>query len=152
MPVYIPALSVYNLGESSSWLLRLVSTPEMADELQTSRQLLSELYASCIVVAGLTLVVSYAYFLLMMMTAVPTLGTNSLADAGMIDADGYISIMSRSDDLINTAGHRLSTGRTPDGPRSKFGVREATDLENRRDRAGDNGPPSRCRSKCSRDS
>ncbi|KAI2776846.1 acetyl-CoA synthetase-like protein [Daldinia loculata] len=31
-------------------------------------------------------------------------------DAGMIDASGYISIMSRSDDLINTAGHRLSTG------------------------------------------
>ncbi|RYP02937.1 hypothetical protein DL764_005514 [Monosporascus ibericus] len=31
-------------------------------------------------------------------------------DAGMIDAEGYISIMSRSDDLINTAGHRLSTG------------------------------------------
>lgn len=31
-------------------------------------------------------------------------------DAGMIDEDGYISIMSRSDDLINTAGHRLSTG------------------------------------------
>ncbi|KAI0389640.1 AMP-binding enzyme [Xylariaceae sp. FL0594] len=31
-------------------------------------------------------------------------------DAGMINAEGYISIMSRSDDLINTAGHRLSTG------------------------------------------
>ncbi|OTB16639.1 hypothetical protein K445DRAFT_383245 [Daldinia sp. EC12] len=31
-------------------------------------------------------------------------------DAGMIDPSGYISIMSRSDDLINTAGHRLSTG------------------------------------------
>ncbi|KAI0407693.1 AMP-binding enzyme [Xylaria palmicola] len=31
-------------------------------------------------------------------------------DAGMIDGEGYISIMSRSDDLINTAGHRLSTG------------------------------------------
>ncbi|OTB09136.1 hypothetical protein M426DRAFT_316426 [Hypoxylon sp. CI-4A] len=31
-------------------------------------------------------------------------------DAGMIDPQGYISIMSRSDDLINTAGHRLSTG------------------------------------------
>ncbi|KAI8953460.1 AMP-binding enzyme [Xylaria longipes] len=31
-------------------------------------------------------------------------------DAGMIDSEGYISIMSRSDDLINTAGHRLSTG------------------------------------------
>ncbi|KAI1344751.1 AMP-binding enzyme [Xylariaceae sp. FL0016] len=31
-------------------------------------------------------------------------------DAGMVDQEGYISIMSRSDDLINTAGHRLSTG------------------------------------------
>ncbi|KAI2473274.1 AMP-binding enzyme [Annulohypoxylon bovei var. microspora] len=31
-------------------------------------------------------------------------------DAGVIDSHGYISIMSRSDDLINTAGHRLSTG------------------------------------------
>ncbi|KAI1389767.1 AMP-binding enzyme [Hypoxylon trugodes] len=30
-------------------------------------------------------------------------------DSGMIDPHGYISIMSRSDDLINTAGHRLST-------------------------------------------
>ena len=32
------------------------------------------------------------------------------ADAGMIDADGYISIMARTDDIINVAGHRLSTG------------------------------------------
>ncbi|KAI1459271.1 AMP-binding enzyme [Annulohypoxylon moriforme] len=31
-------------------------------------------------------------------------------DAGIIDPEGYVSIMSRSDDLINTAGHRLSTG------------------------------------------
>jgi propionyl-CoA synthetase len=31
-------------------------------------------------------------------------------DAGMIDADGYAWIMSRIDDLINVAGHRLSTG------------------------------------------
>ncbi|MEE8603414.1 propionyl-CoA synthetase [Euzebya tangerina] len=31
-------------------------------------------------------------------------------DAGMIDADGYLSIMSRIDDIINVAGHRLSTG------------------------------------------
>ncbi|KAI1208681.1 AMP-binding enzyme [Annulohypoxylon truncatum] len=31
-------------------------------------------------------------------------------DAGVIDSDGYVSIMSRSDDIINTAGHRLSTG------------------------------------------
>ena len=32
------------------------------------------------------------------------------ADAGYIDEDGYVSIMSRLDDIINVAGHRLSTG------------------------------------------
>ncbi len=31
-------------------------------------------------------------------------------DAGFCDQDGYISIMSRIDDIINVAGHRLSTG------------------------------------------
>ena len=31
-------------------------------------------------------------------------------DAGHIDKDGYIWIMSRTDDIINVAGHRLSTG------------------------------------------
>jgi propionyl-CoA synthetase len=31
-------------------------------------------------------------------------------DAGYRDADGYLWIMSRIDDIINTAGHRLSTG------------------------------------------
>ncbi|KAF2258800.1 acetyl-CoA synthetase-like protein [Lojkania enalia] len=31
-------------------------------------------------------------------------------DAGMIDQEGYISIMSRSDDIINVAAHRFSTG------------------------------------------
>jgi propionyl-CoA synthetase len=31
-------------------------------------------------------------------------------DAGYIDADGYLWIMGRTDDIINTAGHRLSTG------------------------------------------
>jgi len=31
-------------------------------------------------------------------------------DAGYIDADGYLEIMSRTDDVINVAGHRLSTG------------------------------------------
>ena len=30
-------------------------------------------------------------------------------DAGMIDDDGYVHIMSRIDDVINVAGHRLST-------------------------------------------
>ena len=28
----------------------------------------------------------------------------------MVDADGYVSVMSRTDDIINVAGHRLSTG------------------------------------------
>ena len=32
------------------------------------------------------------------------------ADAGYIDEDGYVFIMSRTDDIINVAGHRLSTG------------------------------------------
>ena len=29
---------------------------------------------------------------------------------GRIDADGYVYVMARTDDIINTAGHRLSTG------------------------------------------
>jgi propionyl-CoA synthetase len=32
------------------------------------------------------------------------------ADAGYKDEDGYLAIMSRIDDIINVAGHRLSTG------------------------------------------
>ena len=32
------------------------------------------------------------------------------ADAGFIDTDGYLWIMGRTDDIINIAGHRLSTG------------------------------------------
>lgn len=32
------------------------------------------------------------------------------SDAGFIDEEGYVSIMSRIDDIINVAGHRLSTG------------------------------------------
>ncbi|KAJ5811676.1 Acetate--CoA ligase [Penicillium riverlandense] len=31
-------------------------------------------------------------------------------DAGMIDPDGYVHVMSRSDDIINVAAHRFSTG------------------------------------------
>ena len=37
-------------------------------------------------------------------------GYYKTADAGVIDEDGYLSIMSRTDDIINVAGHRLSTG------------------------------------------
>ena len=32
------------------------------------------------------------------------------ADAGYVDADGYVYVMTRTDDIINVAGHRLSTG------------------------------------------
>lgn len=31
-------------------------------------------------------------------------------DAGFIDEDGYISVMARTDDVINVAAHRFSTG------------------------------------------
>jgi propionyl-CoA synthetase len=37
-------------------------------------------------------------------------GFYKTADAGYIDDDGYLWIMSRTDDIINVAGHRLSTG------------------------------------------
>ena len=37
-------------------------------------------------------------------------GFYSSADAGYIDDDGYVFVMSRTDDVINVAGHRLSTG------------------------------------------
>ncbi len=37
-------------------------------------------------------------------------GYYKTADAGYIDEDGYIFVMSRTDDIINVAGHRLSTG------------------------------------------
>lgn len=30
-------------------------------------------------------------------------------DAGYFDTEGYLNVMSRLDDIINTAGHRLST-------------------------------------------
>lgn len=37
-------------------------------------------------------------------------GFYATADAGIIDEDGYVFIMARTDDIINVAGHRLSTG------------------------------------------
>jgi propionyl-CoA synthetase len=37
-------------------------------------------------------------------------GYYKTADAGFIDEDGYIYVMGRTDDIINVAGHRLSTG------------------------------------------
>ena len=38
-------------------------------------------------------------------------GYYTTSDAGYIDADGYAYVMARTDDVINVAGHRLSTGQ-----------------------------------------
>jgi len=37
-------------------------------------------------------------------------GSYSTSDAGYRDEDGYVFVMGRTDDIINVAGHRLSTG------------------------------------------
>ena len=37
-------------------------------------------------------------------------GFYETSDAGYMDEDGYLYIMARTDDIINVAGHRLSTG------------------------------------------
>ena len=37
-------------------------------------------------------------------------GYYKTSDAGLIDEDGYLTILGRTDDIINVAGHRLSTG------------------------------------------
>ncbi|OQM76256.1 propionyl-CoA synthetase [Manganibacter manganicus] len=37
-------------------------------------------------------------------------GFYKTADAGLLDDDGYLFVMARTDDIINVAGHRLSTG------------------------------------------
>ncbi|NNU81319.1 propionyl-CoA synthetase [Halovulum dunhuangense] len=37
-------------------------------------------------------------------------GYYETGDAGLIDEEGYVYIMARTDDVINVAGHRLSTG------------------------------------------
>ena len=45
-------------------------------------------------------------------------------DAGYIDGDGYLWIMGRTDDIINTAGHRLSTGAMEEVIASHPGIAE----------------------------
>ena len=37
-------------------------------------------------------------------------GYYTTSDAGYLDEDGYVFVMGRTDDVINVAGHRLSTG------------------------------------------
>jgi propionyl-CoA synthetase len=38
-------------------------------------------------------------------------GYYKTGDAGYVDSDGYVYVMTRVDDVINVAGHRLSTGQ-----------------------------------------
>ena len=45
-------------------------------------------------------------------------------DAGFIDSEGYVHIMSRIDDVINVAGHRLSTGEMEEVAASHHDVAE----------------------------
>ncbi|MCK2147855.1 propionyl-CoA synthetase [Marinobacter alexandrii] len=40
----------------------------------------------------------------------PIPGFYSSGDGGFVDEDGYVFVMGRTDDVINVAGHRLSTG------------------------------------------
>ncbi|WP_232630302.1 propionyl-CoA synthetase [Methylobacterium sp. Leaf118] len=37
-------------------------------------------------------------------------GYYDTSDAGVVDAEGYVTVLGRTDDIINVAGHRLSTG------------------------------------------
>ncbi|TKA80497.1 hypothetical protein B0A55_02307 [Friedmanniomyces simplex] len=46
-------------------------------------------------------------------------------DAGMIDEDGYVHVMSRADDIINVAAHRLSTGAIEQAISSHPAITEA---------------------------
>jgi len=45
-------------------------------------------------------------------------------DAGIVDEDGYVWVMSRIDDVINVAGHRLSTGALEEALASHRAVAE----------------------------
>ncbi|KAK3069946.1 hypothetical protein LTR53_011324 [Teratosphaeriaceae sp. CCFEE 6253] len=46
-------------------------------------------------------------------------------DAGLIDEDGYVHVMSRADDIINVAAHRLSTGAIEQAISSHPAITEA---------------------------
>jgi propionyl-CoA synthetase len=52
-------------------------------------------------------------------------GYYSTGDAGMKDENGYVHIMTRIDDVINTCGHRISTGRLEEAVNGTAGVVES---------------------------
>ncbi|MDE2411016.1 MAG: AMP-binding protein [Sphingomonadales bacterium] len=51
-------------------------------------------------------------------------GCYETGDAGHFDADGFLHIMGRTDDIINVAGHRLSTGQMEQIVAEQDGVAE----------------------------
>lgn len=51
-------------------------------------------------------------------------GYYETGDAGHFDADGFLNIMGRTDDIINVAGHRLSTGQMEQIVAAQNGVAE----------------------------
>ena len=52
-------------------------------------------------------------------------GYYSTGDSGRIDEDGYVYVMGRTDDVINVAGHRLSTGQLEEALGRHAAVAEA---------------------------
>lgn len=55
----------------------------------------------------------------------PNLPIIDTGDAGFIDADGFLHIMSRTDDVINVAAHRFSTGTIEEAMLEHPSVEEA---------------------------
>ena len=53
-----------------------------------------------------------------------TPGYYTTGDAGIMDDKGYLHIMTRTDDVINCAGHRLSAGRIEEVVNSHVNVVE----------------------------
>jgi len=56
-------------------------------------------------------------------------GYYNTGDAGFFDEDGYLNITARVDDVINTAGHRLSTGQMEESLTGHLDVVEAAVIE-----------------------
>jgi propionyl-CoA synthetase len=52
-------------------------------------------------------------------------GYYATGDAGVIDEDGYVSVLERTDDVINVAAHRLSTGTIEAVVKAQAGVSDA---------------------------
>lgn len=67
-------------------------------------------------------------------------------DAGRIDAEGYVHVMSRNDDVLNVSAHRLSSGKPLPNPLSAVLWRTQTNELRppyRKHRAGHHEPPPR---------